>query len=137
MKVRITMRMCITLLAALLAFAGLASARAQAQEQEHAVSPAQLRQDVQKAAQLRLANEAAVRQMFALDPAKQTLKSAGIDYKQIDQAVSQVNDEDLAQMAQRAREVQKDFAAGRLADRDLLLILLVAIALVLIIVAVR
>jgi hypothetical protein len=48
-----------------------------------------------------------------------------------------VDNEDLARMAERSNEVQKDFAAGNLGDRDLLIILLVAVALILIIVAVR
>jgi hypothetical protein len=48
-----------------------------------------------------------------------------------------VNDEDLARMADRSREVQSDFAAGRMSDRDLIIILLVAVALILIIIAVR
>jgi len=137
MKVRITMRVSTSLLAVLLAFAGSLPARAQGQEQDHAVSSSQLRKDLQKAAETRQANEAAVRQMFASEAAKETLKSAGIDFKQVDQAISQVNDEDLARMAQRSQQVQKDFSAGRLDDRDLLLILLVAVALVLVIVAVR
>jgi hypothetical protein len=155
MKVRNTMRVCTTLLAAILAVAGYTPASAQgpanAQEQsvsqrdhavsagqlDHAVTPRQLRQDVQKAADTRQANEAAVREMFASDQAKETLKSAGIDYKQVDQAISQVNDEDLSRMAQRSRDVKNDFAAGRLGDRDLLIILLVAVAIILIIVAVR
>ena len=92
---------------------------------------------VSAAGYTRQANEAAVREMFASDQAKETLKSAGIDYKQVDQAISQVNDEDLSRMAQRAQEVKNDFAAGRLGDRDLLIILLVAVAIILIIVAVR
>ncbi len=75
--------------------------------------------------------------MLASEQAKETLKSAGIDYKQVDQAISQVNDEDLARISERSRDVQKDFAAGRLSDRDLIIILLVAVALILIIVAVR
>jgi hypothetical protein len=144
MKVRNTMRVGTTLLAAMLAFAGTIPANAQgpanAPEErngDHAVTPGQLRQDVQKAADTRQANEAAVREMFASDQAKEALKSAGIDYKQVDRAISQVNDEDLARMAQRSHEVNKDFAAGRLDDRDLLIILLVAVAIVLIIVAVH
>ena len=92
---------------------------------------------MQKAAETRQANEAAVREMFATDKARETLQSAGVDYQKVDQAISQVNDEDLARMAERSRDVQKDFAAGRLGDRDLIIILLVAVALILIIVAVR
>jgi hypothetical protein len=135
--IRNTTRVCTTLLAAILAFTGYVPANAQGQEKDHAVPAGQLQQDVQKAAEIRQANEAAVREMFASDQAKETLKSAGIDYKQVDRAISQVNDEDLARMAQRSQEVKKDFAAGRLDDRDLLIIMLVAVALILIIVAVH
>ncbi len=135
MRVRNTTRVCSLLLAASLAFAGVVPARAQ--QKDHAVSSGQLRKDVQKAAETRQANEAAVREMFASDAARQTLKSAGVDYQQVDQAISQVSDEDLARMAQRAQQVNRDFAAGRMADRDLLIVLLVAVAIVLIVVAVR
>jgi Flp pilus assembly protein TadB len=140
MKVRNTMRVCTTLLAAILTFAGYGPANGQEKsvsQRDHAVSAGQLRKDVQKAADTRQTNEAAVREMFASDQAKETLKSAGIDYKQVDQAISQVNDEDLSRMAQRSQEVRDDFAAGRLGDRDLLIILLVAVAIILIVVAVR
>jgi hypothetical protein len=140
MNVRNTMRVGTGLLAAILAFAGWTVESAQGQQtsqRDHAVTPGQLRQDVQKAAQSRRANEAAVRQMFASDQAKEALKSAGIDYQQVDRAVAQVSDEDLARMAQRSEEVNRNFAAGRLDDRDLLLILLVAVAIILIVVAVR
>ena len=137
MKVRNTIRVCTTLLAAILAFAGWVPANAQERNGDHAVSPNQLRKDLQSAADGRLANEAAVRELFASDQARQALKSAGMDYQQVDRAISQVNDEDLARMAQRSHQVNHDFAAGRLDDRDLLIILLVAVALILIIVAVH
>jgi len=135
-----TGRVCTALLAAMLAFAGWVPANAQGQnvsQKDHAVSAGQLRQDVQKAADTRQANEAAVRELLASDQAKEALKSAGIDYKQVDRAISQVNDEDLSRMAQRSLQVKSDFAAGRIGDRDLLIILLVVVALILIIVAVR
>jgi hypothetical protein len=135
MKVRNTMRVCSILLVLSLASAGSIPLRAQ--EKDHAVPSVELRKDVQKAVETRKTNEAAVREMFSTDKARDTLKSAGIDYQKVDQAISQVSDEDLARMADRSRDVQKDFAAGRLGDRDLLIILLVAVALILIIVAVR
>ena len=134
MKSRNAMRVCSILLAASLVSAG---SPLRDQEKDHAVSSGQLRKDVQKAAETRQANDAALREMFATDKARETLKSAGVDYQKVDQAISQVNDEDLARMAERSRDVQKDFAAGRLGDRDLIIILLVAVALILIIVAVR
>ena len=135
MKLRNATRVCSVVLAASLMSAGMVPARAQ--EKEHAVSPAQLRNDVRKFATTRQANEAAVREMFASEAGREALKSAGMDYQKVDQAISQVNDEDLARMAERSREVQKDFAAGRMSDRDLIIILLVAVALILIIIAVR
>jgi preprotein translocase subunit SecF len=129
------MLVCSMLLALSLVTVGSMSVRAQ--EKDHAVSSGQLRKDVEKAAGTRQANEAAVREMFATDAGRETLKSAGIDYQKVDQAISQVNDEDLARMAERSRDVGKDFAAGRFTDRDLIIILLVAVGLVLIIIAVR
>jgi hypothetical protein len=135
MKVRNATRACSILLAVCMVTAGSPPVRAQ--QQDHAVSSDQLRVDVQKSAATRQANEAAVREMFASEDGKKTLNSAGIDYQKVDQAISQVNDEDLARMADRSRAVQKDFAAGRMSDRDLIIILLVAVALILIIIAVR
>jgi len=137
MKVRNSTLVSTILLAAILAFAGCISVNAQGQNGDHAVTPGQLHKDIQKAADTRQANQAAVREMFASDQAKETLRSAGIDYQRVDQAINQLNDEDLARMAQRSHQVNKDFAAGRLDDRDLLIILLVAVALILIIVAVH
>jgi hypothetical protein len=135
MKVRYAMRVCSVVIAASLTFLGVIPANAQ--EKDHAVSPSQLRNDVQKSAATRQTNEAAVRDMFASQAGREALKSAGMDYQKVDQAISQVNDDELARMAERSREVQKDFAAGRMSDRDLIIILLVAVALILIIIAVR
>ena len=135
MKVRNATRACSILLAVCLVTVG--SPPLGAQQKDHAVSSDQLRIDVQKSAAARQANEAAVRDMFASEAGKKALNSAGIDYQKVDQAISQVNDEDLARMADRSHEVQKDFAAGRMSDRDLIIILLVAVALILIIIAVR
>jgi hypothetical protein len=135
MEVRNATRACSILLAVCLVTVG--SPPVGAQQKDHAVSSDQLRVDVQKSSATRQANEAAVREMFASEAGNKALNSAGIDYQKVDQAISQVNDEDLARMADRSREVQKDFAAGRMSDRDLIIILLVAVALILIIIAVR
>jgi len=135
MKVRNTMRVCSMLL--VLSLVCVWSVPARAQDKEHAVTSSQLRSDLQKAAENRQGNEAAVREMFATDAGKQALKSAGIEYQKVDQAISQVNDEELARLADRSREVQKNFAAGRMSDRDLLIIIVIAVILIVVIVAVR
>jgi hypothetical protein len=92
---------------------------------------------VQKSAEARQANETAVRQLLATDAAQKVMQSSHVEYKKVDEAVSQLSDEDLARLADRSREVQNDFAAGNISDRDLLIIVLCIAALVLIIVAVR
>jgi hypothetical protein len=135
MKVCNTMRVCSMLL--VLSLVCVWSVPARAQDKEHAVTSSQLRSDLQKAAENRQADEAAVREMFATDAGKQALKSAGIEYQKVDQAISQVNDEELARLADRSRDVQKNFAAGRMSDRDLLIIIVIAVILIVVIVAVR
>jgi hypothetical protein len=69
--------------------------------------------------------------------AEKVLGVAGIDPVRVKTAVSALNDEELARLAARSEKAQADFAAGRLSDRDLLIILVGIAALILIIVAVR
>ena len=97
-----------------------------AQASTHIVSPSDLHQAALSASQVRQQNLASVRQFLSSDRATK-----------VKNAVSSLSDAELAQLASRAQKAQADFAAGRLADRDLLLILLGIAALVLIIVAVR
>jgi hypothetical protein len=48
-----------------------------------------------------------------------------------------MGDDELAQLSARSEKAQKDFAAGRISDRDLLIILVGVAVLILIIVAVH
>jgi len=124
----------------LLLGATLASAAAKpacAQEKEHAVSAQDLRKDVQKASDERRANESAIRELLSTEQGQKAVKSAGADFAKVNQAVSQLSDEDAARLAAQSRVLQKDLAAGKLSDRDLLIIIILIAALVLIIVAVR
>ena len=107
------------------------------QEKEHAVSTQDLRKDVQKASADRQANDAAIRELLSTEQGQKALKSAGADFTKVNQAVSQLSDEDAARLAAQSRAVQKDIAAGNFTDRDLLIVIVCIAALVLIIVAVR
>ncbi len=107
------------------------------QEKEHAVSTQDLRKDVQKASTDRQANEAAIRELLSTEQGQKALKSTGADFAKVNQAVSQLNDEDAARLAAQSRAVQKDIAAGNFSDRDILIVIVCIAALVLIIVAVR
>lgn len=108
-----------------------------AQQQDHVVSTGDLRRDVAQSAAARRANEAAVRKVFSSERAQQALKSAHLNVQRVDKAVAQLSDEELDHLAKRAQEAQADFAAGRISDRDLIIILVAIAALILIIVAVR
>jgi hypothetical protein len=57
--------------------------------------------------------------------------------EQVKTAVSSLSNQELAQLAARSAKAQADFAAGRIEDHDLLVILVAMAALVLIVVAVR
>jgi len=115
----------------------LAAPALRAQDREHVVSTQDLQKDVQKAVQTRQGNEAAVRELFRSDAAQNALKSAHVDYQKLDKAVGQLSDEELAKLAERSRQIEKDFAAGTMSDRDLLIILLIGVLIVLLVVAVR
>ena len=52
-------------------------------------------------------------------------------------AISTLSDDDLARLASGSDKIDQDFSAGRINDRDLLIILVGIAALILIIVAVR
>jgi hypothetical protein len=105
--------------------------------QDHVVSRADLKKDVAAAAQTRQANLINVQKFLSSDQAREALKSANLPYEEIQKAVSALSDEELARIAARTDLAQKDFAAGRISDRDLIIILLCLAGLVLIIVAVH
>ena len=108
-----------------------------AEVSDHLVSPSTLQKAAVGASQQREQNLATLKSFFASDKAKQALESAHMNPEQVNKAISGLNDDELAQLAQRAQKAQKDFAAGSIGDRDLLIILVCVAALILIIVAVR
>src|SRR6266699_2251709 len=62
---------------------------------------------------------------------------AGAQDKQHVVSLGQLNDEDLAKLAERSRQAQNDFAAGRISDRDLLWIIVIALAIIVLAIALR
>lgn len=105
--------------------------------QSHVVSPSDLQKEAVAAGQTRQHNLDVVRGFLSSDKAKSTLQSAHMDPEQVNAAVSSLSDQELADLAARSQKAQKDFAAGTLSDRDLIIILVLIAALILIIVAVR
>ncbi|MHB1936819.1 MAG: PA2779 family protein [Acidobacteriaceae bacterium] len=105
--------------------------------QSHVVSPADIQNDVSKASAARQQDQKQVRDFLSTGEAQRAMKSAKIDPQQVTNAVSQLNDAELASLAARSAKAQKDFAAGNIDNHDLLLILVGIAALILIIVAVH
>ena len=83
-----------------------------------------------------MANEAAVRHLLSSDAGRQALQSAHVEYQRIDKAIGQLNDEDLAKLAERSRQAENDFAAGFLSPKHLAELILVIVVIVVIIVLV-
>ena len=111
------------LLSAALIF--FANTQIQAQEHEHVVPRTDLRNDLAQAAETRHKNEADVRALFSSEEVQKALQSSRIDYKKVDEAVSQLSDEELARMAQQSRQLKADFAAGRLSNGAIIAIVVV------------
>jgi hypothetical protein len=108
-----------------------------ARAQQHVVSLNELKEDSAKPAQVRHSNEQAIRGLLGSAAGQKALQAAGVDYQKVDKAVGQLSDEEAARLATRARQAQKDFAAGTLSDRDLLWIILIIVAVLVVALAVR
>ncbi len=105
--------------------------------QTHVVSPSDIHKELLNAAQTRRQNLEKVEGLFSSDETRKAMEAAQISPERIDAAVKTLSDEELARLAARADKLDQDFAAGRLSDRDLLIVILGIAALVLIIVAAR
>jgi hypothetical protein len=104
---------------------------------EHLVSPADLQRAAVDASRARQRNLETLQTFVSSAQAQRALKSVHMDPEQVKNAVAGLSDAELTQLAARASHAQSDFAAGKLSDRDLIIILVAIAALILIIVAVR
>ena len=105
--------------------------------QNHVVTPSDLQKDVSAASATRQKNLAQVEDFLSSPQAQQAMKSVHVNPQQVKNAVPQLTDDELSQLSARSEKAHKDFAAGNINDRDLLIILVAIAALILIIVAVR
>jgi len=105
--------------------------------QDHVVAPSDIQKDVAASSTARQKNQTQLENFVSSPEAQQAMKSAHLDASQVKNAIPNLNDEELADLSARSEKAQQDFAAGKLSDRDLIIILLAVVALILIIVAVR
>jgi hypothetical protein len=104
--------------------------------QEHVVGSDAIQQQLVKAAEQRDRNVESLNQFFGSASAQKSLKSAGMSSEQVKNAVAQLNDAELAQLASKARGAQHDFAAGSLDNQQLTYIIIALATAVLILVIV-
>jgi hypothetical protein len=111
---------------------GLAAApsRVAAQDKDHVVSLDELKSDAAKPAQTRADNEADVRHLLQSEAGQEALKQTKVDYAKVDKAISQLNDDDLATVAEKSRQADHDFAAGGLTATLIIVIALIIILIV-------
>ena len=111
---------------------GLAAApsRVAAQDKDHVVSLDELKSDAAKPSQTRADNEAEVRHLLQTEAGQEALKQTKVDYARVDKAISQLSDDDLANVAQKSRQADADFAAGGLKATLIIVIALIIILIV-------
>jgi hypothetical protein len=88
--------------------------------QAHVASPDELQAAVLAATLSRQKNLETMVSFLSAPKTEKVMRAAHIDVKLVRSAVSSLTDEELARLAARADHAQRDFAAGRLTDRDLL-----------------
>lgn len=123
--------------AALLATAFAVPQPISAQTADHLVSPGDLNKAAQDATHVRQQNIDTLHSFLASPKTEKALEQARMNPVEVQNAVSGLSDQELAQLAARASKAQNEFAAGSMSDRDLLLILVGIAVIILIIVAVR
>jgi len=103
--------------------------------QNHVISPSQLQRDVASASAVRRQNINKVEQFLSTPGARQALESRHIDYKEVNNAVPELSNQELARLAIMSQDAQQKFAAGSISNRDLLWILVAVAVIILIVVA--
>ena len=108
-------------------------ARAQEQRtQQHVVTSEELNKQAARPAESRQTNEDAIRHLLSSEEGQKALKSANVDYQRVDKAIGQLNDEEVAKLADRSRRAESDFAAGFLSPKTLEYIILAIVVIVVI-----
>lgn len=93
--------------------------------QSHIVKPEDLQKALLDASSARKQNITAVEELFSTEQAQSFFRKAGIDHSKAIRAISLLEDEELAQLAAQAKEIEADFAAGEISDRTMLWVIIV------------
>ncbi|HEX5482555.1 MAG TPA: PA2779 family protein [Terriglobia bacterium] len=100
--------------------------------QDHVVPTPNLHQAIVNSASRRQTNINKVENFLSSKPVQKVAEKSGLNLKQVEQAVPTLNDQDLAQLAQRTDHIQNNFAAGALTTEQLTIIIAAAIVVIVI-----
>ena len=102
-----------------------------AQQGTHLVTPGQLQQQLSSATTARQKNIDTLNQFLSTPQAEQAMRSAKIDPVQVRTAIPTLSSAQLANLSARAQHAQAEFAAGRLSNLLLGLIILLVVLVIL------
>lgn len=127
-------------LVAILTCTALMPVRAQAENQarstDHIVSTQALQQKVQEQAATRQKNIETVQGLFKTPLAQRAMKMEHVDPAQVQKAIPTLSNAELANLSVRAQSAQQEFAAGRI-DNETLLLIIIAMLFIIILVAIH
>ena len=103
---------------------------------EHIVPRTSLQNAILESQAASRADRAELLRLLETAPARKALASAGVEFQQVNQAVAALDDQTAARLADRAREVNRDFAAGALSNEMLTYIVIALATAVIVIIAV-
>lgn len=100
--------------------------------ENHVVSSGQVQNDIVSSSAVRQRNEQELQGFLARKEIQRAMRSEGVNPKQVTNAVSQLNDAELASLAARTQKAQRDFAAGTIGLGIFTLIGILVVAIILI-----
>jgi len=101
------------------------------------VSQGELKQALSTASRTLKENLDQVHSFFSGDPSRHAFKTAHIDSERVQKAVSSLDDNELAKLADQTRHIQGDFAAGALTNQQLTYIVIALATAVIVLIAVH
>jgi hypothetical protein len=118
-----------------LSLAALAAAPSRLAAEQHVVPRSELQRQILTTQQTRQDQVRHVREFFSSGAVQEGLRSAGLDAKQIHDAVSMLDDAELARLADRTRSIDNDLKAGALSNEHLTYIVIALATAVIVILA--
>lgn len=121
----------------IVAVAMLLEVPAFAAAQDHVVPPADLHHAEVAQARTRQENIAQVQSFFSSPRVDKAMKTARLNPTQVRKAVPTLNDRELAQLAAKSAQAQKDFAAGSLTNEQITYIIIALATAIIVLIATR